>query len=330
MTELPVTFQDVLAAANRIKGVVIRTGLTRSVELDRITGGRIWVKPECLQLSGSFKFRGAYNRLVQIDDAGRKNGVVAFSSGNHGQGVALAANMLGMPATIVMPEDAPAIKVARTRSHGAEVVFFDRHSEDREAIAAQISAETGAIVVPSYDDVHIIAGQGTLGIEVAEDLIAMNEKLDAYIVPAGGGGLFAGNNLAFSGLMPDVARYSAEPADYDDHARSFAKGTRQSVAPGVPSSICDAILTSSPGELTFAINSVYAKAGLKASDDDVRRAMTFAFDYLNLVVEPGGAIALACVLNGSIDCRGKNVAVLLSGGNVDRDFMCETLQRNPK
>ena len=188
LTKLPVTFQDVKAAADRIKGVAVRTGLTRSVELDRMTGGRIWVKPECLQLSGSFKFRGAYNRLVQIDEAGRKNGVVAFSSGNHGQGVALAANLLGMPATVVMPADAPAIKVARTRSHGAEVVFYDRNGEDREAISAQISADTGAVVVPSYDDVHIIAGQGTSGLEVAEDLIAMNEKLDAYIVPAGGGG----------------------------------------------------------------------------------------------------------------------------------------------
>jgi threonine dehydratase len=326
-SDLPVRFSDVKAAAKRIKGKATRTALLRSVELDRLTGGRIYVKPECLQLSGSFKFRGAYNRLSQLSERQKAGGVVAYSSGNHGQGVALAANMLDIAATIVMPGDAPKIKIERTASHGARIVFFDRKGpKTREEIGAQIAAEGGSVLVPSYDDPHIIAGQGTSALEVGEDMIERGEALDAYVVPAGGGGLFAGSNLAVHAAFSDVKTYSAEPHGYDDHARSLEKGTRIAIDADIPDSICDALMTPIPGKLTFQINRRFASGGFSVSEEEIKAAMRFGFDYLNLVIEPGGATALAAVLSGKIDATGKIIGLIVTGGNVDPDFFKTLLE----
>jgi len=319
MTELP-AFRDVRAAAKRIKGVVTRTSLLRSVELDRVTGDNIFIKPECLQLTGAFKFRGAYNRLSALSDAEKKRGVVAFSSGNHGQAVAYAAKLLGIAATIVMPENAPAIKIEKTRSHGPEIVLYDPKKEDREVLARAIADEGGQVVVPSYDDPYIIAGQGTAALEVIEDA----PKLDAYLSPVGGGGLLAGAVLAFEELSPETQLFSAEPESHNDHQRSFAAGTRVKLENPAPT-ICDALLPLTPGEMTFAITSRHVTGGVAVSDQEVRAAMRFAFENLKIVTEPGGAAALAAVLFGKIETKGKSIAVMISGGNVDPALFREIL-----
>ena len=286
--DLP-TYEDVCAAAGRLDGVAVRTPLLRSLELDRATGGRVWVKPECLQRSGSFKIRGAYSRLSAMSEDEQQSGVVAFSSGNHGQGVALAAQMLGMKATIVMPQQAPRIKIEKTRSHGAEIVFFDLETENREDIAREIAARDGAILVPSYDDALVMAGQGTAALEVIEDLAANDITLDAYVVCAGGGGLMAGSCLSFAALSPATELYTAEPQGHDDHARSFAADERLTNPADAPASICDALLVNTPGELTFAVNRQYVTGGLAVSEEEVLAALRFAADHLKLVVEPSGA-----------------------------------------
>lgn len=314
-------FKDVEAAAKRLDGVVTRTGLLSSVELDRITGGQIFIKPECLQKTGSFKLRGAYNRLVQIADEDRHKGVVAFSSGNHAQGVALAANLLNIPAIILMPNDAPKIKIERTRSHGAEVVLFDRVHENREEMGAEIAKAKGAVLVPPYDDQHIIAGQGTCGLEVMQDMAAKNINLHSFLAPASGGGLLAGSALAVKHFSPKTDVYSVEPNFFDDHARSLKRGARVGNDKGAGTSICDALQVEIPGEHTFAVNSALVKAGLSVSDDETIEAMRFAFNYLNIVVEPSGAVALAAVLCGKIETENKNIALVISGGNVDAGYM---------
>lgn len=314
---LAVSFADIEAAAARIGGKAVRTPLLRSAALDQATGGNILIKPECLQLTGSFKFRGAFNRLSLLSSAERGRGVVAYSSGNHAQGVALAAKMLGTSATIIMPSDTPEIKVQNTRAHGAEIIFYDRRSEIREDIGTRIANEEGRILVRPYDDPNIIAGQGTSALEVMEDAAEAELRLDAYIVPAGGGGLMAGSATVIREVSPDVRIYCAEPANFDDHARSLAAGERLANAPEAPDSLCDALMAPIPGELTFPINSRYATGGLVVSEDEVRQAVRFALTELKLVVEPGGAVALASVLSGKIDTADQTVAVVLSGGNMD-------------
>jgi threonine dehydratase len=316
------TFADVEKAAGRIEGVVIRTPLLRSVELDRRAGGKVFVKPECLQLTGAFKIRGAFNRLSALSEEQRKKGVVAFSSGNHGQAVAYAAKTLGVAATIVMPGTAPAIKIEKTRSHGAKIVLYDPEKEDREVLARAIADKTGETVVPSYDDPFIIAGQGTSALEVIEDA----PKLDAYIVPAGGGGLLAGSVLAFEELSPKTRLYSAEPESYNDHQQSFATGERVRLENPAPT-ICDALLPLTPGEITFAINRRHVTGGVAVSDGEVCAAMRFAFENLKIVTEPGGAVALAAVLSGKIDTRGKNIGLIITGGNVEAAFFAEILAK---
>lgn len=316
MNRIPV-FADVRAAALRLEGHARRTPLLADTPLDALTGGRILLKLETLQDTGSFKFRGAWNRLVQLDQAQRAAGVVAFSSGNHAQGVAAAARRLGVRATIVMPADAPRVKMQNTRDLGAEIVEYDRARESREQIAAQLAAERGATLVPSYDDPDIIAGQGTAGLEIAEQAAELGRTLDDVIVCCSGGGLTAGVALALAELAPRAAVWTAEPETHDDHRRSLASGRRQRNEPGTPDSICDALLAPTPGELTFAINQPLLRGGLAASDADVRRAVAYATRTLKLVVEPGGAVALACVLAGKLDVRGRTVALTLSGGNID-------------
>lgn len=323
-TELP-TFADVEAAAGVLRGNIQRTPLLRSIELDRATGGKIFVKAECLQLTGAFKLRGAFNRLSRLTKEEKLQGVVTCSSGNHGQAVAYAAKQLGTTATIVMPEDAPAIKMEKTRSHGPKIVTYDRATESREEIAAEISAETGAIFVSPYDDPDIIAGQGTSALEAMADMAGLGVTPDAYLVCCGGGGLLAGSALVISHLSPDTAIYSVEPENYDDHARSFAAGERIALEPDLPPTICDALLPPVPGELTFQVSKGRVTGGLRVSDDEVRTAMAFAAQHLKVVAEPGGAAALAAVLAGKIETRGKSIGLIISGGNVDPRMLAQVL-----
>ena len=322
-TGLP-DFDDVCAAAARLSGHARRTPLLAGTPLDERTGGRILLKLETLQHMGSFKFRGAYNRLSQLDAAQRKAGVVAFSSGNHAQGVAYAAKLLGVPATIVMPADAPRVKMQNTLALGAEVITYDRLRESREEIASQLATERGAVLVPSFDDPDIIAGQGTVGLEIVEQSAELGCSLDDVIVCTSGGGLVAGTALAVRARSPATRVWTAEPEGHDDHRRSLAAGRRESNAPGTRS-ICDALLAPEPGALTFEINRRLLAGGLAVSDPEVRAAIAYAARTLKLVVEPGGAVALASVLAGRIETSGRTVAVVLSGGNIDDELLREVL-----
>ena len=280
------------------------------------------IKPECLQVTGSFKIRGAYNFLSQLSPDEAARGVVAFSSGNHAQGVAAAGTMLGVKTAIVMPEDAPRAKLENTKRLGGEVITYDRYTGDREAIARQIAAERGAIVVPSYDHDFIIAGQGTVGLEITEQCTELGIRPDHVLVCCGGGGLIAGSATALKARWPDVSVHAVEPEGFDDTARSLISGERESIDESARS-ICDALQAHSPGELTFAINKRLLGAGLVVSDGEVREAIRFAFRNLKLVVEPGGAVALAAVLSGKIEARGKTTVVVISGGNVDGEMFAE-------
>jgi threonine dehydratase len=313
------TVADVDEAARRLAGVALHTPLLSSAALDAMTGGRVFLKAETLQHTGSFKFRGAYNKLAAIPPERRASGVVAYSSGNHAQGVAAAARLLGMPCVIVMPSDAPRGKRERTAALGAEIVLYDRVRDDREAIAEAIAVKRDATLVPPYDDAMIIAGQGTAGREIVEDLSALGLKPDVVVVTASGGGLTAGIALAVKARVPNAALYTAEPAGFDDHARSFKSGRREQNA-ALTGTICDALMARTPGKLTFAINRSLVGAGVAASDDEVAAAVAFAFAELKLVVEPGGAVALAALMTRKIDVSGKVAVAVLSGGNIDPEL----------
>jgi len=323
--DLP-NFEHVLAAAERLSGKVVHTPLLRSRWLDEATGRQVLIKPECLQHTGSFKFRGALNRLSQLSAEQRGQGVIAWSSGNHAQGVALAARILGIRARIVMPADAPEVKRANTEAYGAEIIPYDRFTEDRERIAFDLAARDGGVIVPSYDDPDIIAGQGTAGLELFQDAASQGLRVDAFLVCASGGGLVAGCALAADGVSSTTSLYSVEPDGFNDHQRSFNSGQRESVQ-GNKQSICDALLAPTPGAMTFAINQPRLAGGLSVTDDEVRHAMYFAFDRLKLVIEPGGAVALAALLAGKVPESYKTVAVMLSGGNVDADLFSTVLNQ---
>lgn len=311
-TSFAASFADVRAAAERLRGVVHRTPVITSATLDARTGARVFCKAENLQRIGAFKIRGAYNTIAQLDPERRRGGVVAFSSGNHAQGVALAAKLLGVPATIVMPSDAPAAKHAATRGYGAEVVTYDRERINRAELAASIAAERGATLVPPYDDPAIIAGQGTAALELIEDA----GQLDVLLVPLGGGGLLAGSALAATALSPAVRIYGVEPEAGDDWVRSWRENRIVSIP--VPKTIADGQQTQSPGELTWPIVRALAAGVLTVSDDEIRAAMRFAFERLKLVIEPSGASALAALLFERVDVRrDERVGVIISGGNVD-------------
>jgi threonine dehydratase len=311
MAPFAVTFDDVVAAAERLRGVAHRTPAITSATLDERTGAQAYLKAENLQRMGAFKFRGAYNRLAQLGERERTAGVVAFSSGNHAQGVALAAKLLGIPAAIVMPSDAPASKLAATRGYGAEVVLYDRQTMDRSEIARTLAAERGATLVPPYDDPAIIAGQGTAALELIQDA----GPLDVLLVCTGGGGLLSGCALAATALAPGIAVYGVEPATGDDWVQSLARNERVTIP--VPDTIADGMQTQSPGELTFPIVQALCAGVVTVTDDEIRDAMRFAFERLKLVIEPSGAAALAALLTGRVDVRGKRVGVTISGGNVD-------------
>lgn len=316
--------QDIVEAAARLDGFAVRTPLLENALLNERVGGRVLLKPEVLQRSGSFKFRGAFNRLSQLTPEERRGGVVAWSSGNHAQGVAAAAALLGMPAVIVMPSDAPALKITNTRGYGAEVVLYDRWTESREDIARRIAEERGAATVPPYDHPQIMAGQGTVGLEIAAQAQAIGAVPDDVIAPCSGGGLMSGVATAVRHSFPDARLWAAEPAGFDDVARSLAAGERVENAAG-QRSICDALLTPTPGALTFPVMKDLLSGSLAVTDAEVKAAMAYAFTVLKLVVEPGGAVGLAAVLTGKLPAAGRTVAVVLSGGNVDAATFTDAL-----
>ena len=318
---------DIEGAARRLGDVAVRTPLIENAALNDLVGGRVLLKPECLQRTGSFKIRGAYNFLNQLAPEQARQGVVAWSSGNHAQGVACAAGLLGIHAAIVMPQDAPVAKLENTRDLGGEVITYDRYTGDREAIAREVAAERGAELVPSYDHDHIIAGQGTVGLEIAEQSAELDLVPDQVLICCGGGGLSAGSAVALRDRIPNVRIHTVEPDMFDDTARSLEAGQRLSVDESARS-ICDALQTPMPGRLTFPILQKLTGPGLTVSDDNVRAAMRFAFRHLRLVIEPGGAVALAAVLCGKIDATDKTTAVVISGGNVDIDLFAE-IQAEP-
>lgn len=320
-----ISLEDIEQAAQRLRDVAVLTPLLRSPELDERVGGAVLLKPECLQRTGSFKIRGAYNLMSQLPAEDAARGVVAWSSGNHAQGVAAAGALLGIQTTIVMPEDAPNAKIENTRRLGGRPVFYDRYRQDREEIARGIAAETGAVLVPSYEHPGIIAGQGTVGLEMSRQAMAMEVPFDQLVICCGGGGLSSGSAIAAKALLPAAQIYLVEPDEFDDTRRSFETGQRARNAPEARS-ICDALQTETPGEMTFAINRELAEAVLTVSDEEVADAMRVAFQALKLVVEPGGAVALAAVLSGKLPTRGKTTAVVLSGGNVDQDLYARIQQ----
>jgi len=325
MTALP-TFADVQAAARRLDGVTIRTPLLENERVNRKLGGRLFLKAECLQRTGSFKLRGAYNFLASMTEADRARGVVGWSSGNHAQGLAEAARLLGVKATIVMPADAPALKVANTRASGAEVVLYDRVKDSREEIGQGIAAKTGATIVPPYDHPWILTGQGTAGIEIAEQAKALGVTLDAVAAPCSGGGLATGVALGVKGLSPTTSVHAGEPAGFDDLARSLTAGTKQKNEK-LSGSICDALLAPTPGDVTFPLAQRVLGPGLVVTDEEVLDAMEVAFREFKLVLEPGGAVALAAALTGKLPVKGRAVAVVCSGGNVDHATFKRALDR---
>ena len=323
---MSVTIADIEAAADRLAGVVQRTPLLESPALNERLRARVLIKAETLQRIGAFKFRGAYNRLSQLSPAERRGGVVAFSSGNHAQGVALAARILGIAATIVMPADAPAVKRVATRALGGEVRPYDKASEDREVIARALARERGAVLVPSFDDPAIIAGQGTCGLELMEQAEATGVKLDLVAGPIGGGGLMAGVATAVKARAPDVAIWGVEPEGFDDARLSLQAGERRE-ASRAPPTVCDALETRLPGALTFPILRERLAGVAVVTNAEVAEAMRLAFETLKLVVEPGGAVALAGLMSGALPAAGRAVAIILSGGNVDPDLFARVLRR---
>ena len=312
-------YKEILLAAERLKGVIQETPLFESAELNERVKGRILIKPECLQRTGSFKIRGAYNLMCQLSDAEASRGVVAFSSGNHAQGVALAGKLLHIKTTIVIPEDAPSAKIENTKKLGGNVILYDRYKEDREEIAKKIALNSNSTLVPSYDHKDIIIGQGTMGLEIIKQCNEMNVTLDQVLICCGGGGLSAGSSLAIKGLSAKTDIYLVEPEYFNDTQESFYAKKRIKNQTH-EKSICDALLAEIPGKITFSINQELASDVLTVSDAEVEEAMRFAFLHLKMVVEPGGAVALAAILSKKIELKNRVTALVLSGGNVDREL----------
>lgn len=321
---LPISLADIQQAHSRIREHIVHTPLMESETLNALLKARVLVKAETLQKTGAFKFRGACNRALQLTDAQRKGGIVAWSSGNHALAIAAVSNRLGIPATIIMPEDAPKAKIEGARYYGATVRMYDRIKEDREAIGAEIAAKNGAVIVPPYDDPYIMAGQGTVGLEIIQQASDAGAKLDAVIAACSGGGLIAGTAIAIKGTLPDTLVYASEPAGFDELARSLKSGQPESNPPGA-TSICDSLQVARPGKLTFEVNKALLAGSLVVTDDEVRQAMKAAYQHLKLVVEPGGAVPLAALLSGKLDVAGKTVAIVLSGGNVDTPVFIQAL-----
>jgi len=322
-----ISYDDILSAADQIAGVAVRTPLIESPALNDRVGGRVFIKPENLQRVGAFKFRGAYNRLSRLTEAEKARGVVAFSSGNHAQGIAHAAELLGIKATIVMPKDAPELKLANTRGFGAEVVLYDRYNEDREAVARRVVGDSGATVVPPYNDPFIMAGQGTVGLEIAQDLAAMGVTPDQAVINCGGGGLCSGAYMALYKHFPDLDGYVVEPEAFDDVTRSLESGTIEQVDFGARS-VCDALLTPSAGDLTFPIMKDLGLEGVTVSDDEALDAVAYAAIRMKLVGEPGGVASLAALLSGKVEAKDKTTVAVISGGNIEPAQLQACLERS--
>ena len=311
-----INLDDINAAAIRLQNVVIKTPMIFSPMLNEMLGGKIYFKSENLQRTGSFKIRGAYNLLSQLNSEEARNGAVAYSSGNHAQAVAAAGKILGIKTTIVMPRDTPKIKIENTKNLGGKVVFYDRYSEDREKIAYRIASENKAVIVPPYNHKQIIAGQGTVGLEIANQCKELDILPDQVLVCCSGGGLTAGVATAITEKFPETNMYGVEPEDFDDTRRSLISGNFEVNNPK-SRTICDALMSAPPGKLTFEINKRLLTDVLLVSDADVRKAIQYAFHYLKLVIEPGGAVALASIIKGCIDIKNKTTIAILSGGNID-------------
>lgn len=316
--------EDIRAASLRLRGRAVRTPLLEATAASRIAGARAFAKPEVLQRTGSFKFRGAMSRLSLLSEDERRRGVVAFSSGNHAQAVACAARDMGTSAVIVMPADAPRLKIENTRNHGAEVVLYDRVKEDRVAIGQRLAKERGLVLVPPFDDYHVMAGQGTIGLELVADAAQQGMAFDLVLVPCSGGGLAAGIATALAVLSPRTRVVAVEPRTHDDLARSLATGVRQS-NPAGQLSICDSLMVDQPGALTFPLLEAAGVTAVSVRDSEAMAAMAHAFYEMKLVVEPGGAVALAALLSGKVNARDKTICVVLSGGNVDADMFQRAL-----
>jgi len=312
------TFEDVRQAGERLAGDVIVTPMLNSARIDEIAGRTVWVKAECLQHTGSFKYRGARNCILSLGPEQITNGVVAYSSGNHAQGVALAAKRQGIPCLIVMPRDTPEVKIDGVKAYGGEVLFYDRMNEQRELIAEQVAKARGAFLIAPYEDINVIAGQGSVGLEIAKQSKKNHMQLQGVIANAGGGGLTAGIALALEDQLPDCLLFTCEPEGFDDHKRSFVSGNREKNS-ALDGSICDALMAEMPGEMTFAINMERVSSGLSVTDKEVLAAMRAAFLHLKLVLEPGGAASLAAVLCGKAPGDGP-ICVVATGGNVDGDI----------
>ena len=322
------TFDDIEAAAARIAQYAVVTPLLENPALNARLGRRVFLKAEMFQRTGTFKFRGAYNRISLIAQGDRHRGVIAFSSGNHAQGVAAAAALFGIPAAIVMPTDAPRSKIDGTKSYGARIVFYDRDKDDREAIAAKMQAESGATLVKPFDDPDIVAGQGTAGMEMARQAKALGVELHRVYVPCGGGGLTAGTALAFAGLSPETKIVPVEPHDYDGMGRSLRKGER-SAAPGKAPSIADALRAPMPGATPFAVAKPLLAEALAVGDNELSQAVSLAFRLLKVVVEPGAAAGLAGALKSPAQASDSPIGIVLSGGNADPETIAECCKRFP-
>lgn len=312
-------------AAKRIDGFAVKTPLIENDLLNKKVGGRILMKAEVLQHCGSFKFRGAFNRLSKLTDAEKKRGVLAWSSGNHAQGVARAAAYFNIPATIIMPADTPALKVEKVLAYGAKIVTYDRYSEDREAIGKPLAEKHGYALAPSYDHPDIIEGQGTVALESVEQAEQLGTKIDAFITCCGGGGLTAGCAIILEEISPKTDVIIAEPENFDETWASIQTGERQ-YCDITQKSICDAIATPTPGKLTLPILNKLVRGGITITEEEAKQAIVFAYKYLKLVLEPGGAVALAAVLSGKIETKQRTIGLTLSGGNIDPDLFAEILR----
>jgi threonine dehydratase len=317
-----ISFADVLAAAERLRGVAHRTPVMTSSTLDELTGARVFLKVESFQRIGAFKFRGAYNAIAALDPAVRTHGVVTNSSGNHAQAIALAAKLFAIPATIVMPTDAPPAKIAATRGYGAEIVFYDRYTEDRSAIAERVAQDLGATLIPPYDHPHVMAGNGTSVLELLQDV----GELDLLLVCLGGGGLLSGSATAAKALHPNIEIWGVEPAAGDDWAQSYARGERVKL-PAVPRTIADGQQTEAPGLLTWPTVRPLVQGIATVTDDEIRDTMRFLFERMKLVTEPSGASALTALMTGKVDGRSKRVGVTISGGNIGVDGFCQIINQ---
>ena len=321
VTTHPIALKDVRDAADALSGAVIRTPLLEHPDANDALGGRLLIKAECGQRTGAFKIRGAYYRILQMSAEERARGAITYSSGNHAQGVARAAQLLGSSALIVMPDDVPAAKMEATRALGAEITTFNRDTEDSDRVVARLKEETGRIIVPPSADPQVLAGAGTVTLEIFEQAEKLNAHPDVILTPCGGGGLTASAAVVARELSPDARVYAVEPELFDDTRRSLAAGERIANPKG-RRTICDAIMTPIPGEVTFPINLDLLAGGLVASDKEVREAMAFAYEYYKIVVEPGAAVGIAAVLSGRIDIEGKTIATVVTGGNIDPARFC--------